>query len=83
MIDICEDESNDKESIKKLNLSPFHEQSYTISTTPDLNRKISSNTNRRGPGKGKVGETLFLLSEYTNIKYWFSYSYQKILLSPT
>ena len=62
MLDICEDESNNKDAIKKRMFSPFHDQ---ITTTPDLCRKMSTDT-QRGRSKSKVG-WIFLI--YSNIFY--------------
>ena len=50
MLDICEDESNNKDAIKKRTFSPFHDQ---CGNTPGVSRKMSLDT-QRGKSKSKV-----------------------------
>jgi len=54
MLDICEDETKEKDSIKKRNFSPFHEQTYT---TPDFSRKMSTDTPKRGRNTKDSGKS--------------------------
>merc|ERR1711874_125181 len=50
MLDICEDESNNKDSVKKRTFSPFHDPSTTSAMQV---RKMSSETQQRGRSKSK------------------------------
>ena len=58
MLDICEDESNNKDAIKKRTFSPFHDQS---GNTPGVSRKMSMDT-QKGKSKSKVRKKAILIN---------------------